>query len=93
MAPNELAALAINRVPFLKPREKLLLLEVCASPQQLATYRATVSRLKNEYNSRVALAKKANKNFPAGIIVMGTLADSGRTFCEFNNAWLWLMAP
>lgn len=36
MAPNELAALAINRVPFLKPREKLLLLEVCASPQQLA---------------------------------------------------------
>ena len=36
MAPNELAALAINRVPFLKPREKLLLLEVCASPERLA---------------------------------------------------------
>ena len=36
MAPNELAALAINRVPFLKPREKLLLLEVCATPERLS---------------------------------------------------------
>ncbi len=36
MAPNELTALAINRVPFLKPREKLLLLEVCATPERLA---------------------------------------------------------
>jgi DNA processing protein len=36
MAPDELTALAINRVPFLKPREKLLLLEVCATPERLA---------------------------------------------------------
>lgn len=36
MAPDELAALAINRIPFLKPREKLLLLEVCATPERLA---------------------------------------------------------
>jgi DNA processing protein len=37
MAPDELAALAINRIPFLKPREKLLLLEVCAAPERLAS--------------------------------------------------------
>ena len=36
MALDELTALAINRVPFLKPREKLLLLEVCATPERLA---------------------------------------------------------
>lgn len=64
-----------------------------AYQNELAIYRQTVTRLKNEYNARAAQAKKANKNFPAGIIVMGTLADSGRTYCEFNNAWLWLMAP
>ncbi len=64
-----------------------------AYERALAEYRATVSRLKNEYNNRVALAKKANKNFPAGITVFGAVAESGRTMCEFNNAWLWLMAP
>jgi DNA processing protein len=35
MAPDELAALAINRIPFLKPREKLLLLELCPTPERL----------------------------------------------------------
>jgi DNA processing protein len=36
MAPSELVALAVNRVPFLKPREKLLLVELCATPERLA---------------------------------------------------------
>jgi len=59
----------------------------------LNEYRQTVSRLKNEYNTRVALARKANKIFPAGIVAMGAMAESGRTMCEFNNAYLWLIAP
>ena len=59
----------------------------------VAEYRQTVSRLKNEYNTRVALAKRANKTFPAGVVAMGALAESGRTMCEFNNAYLWLIAP
>jgi DNA processing protein len=36
MGPNELLALAVNRVPFLRPREKLLLCEVCAHPGRFA---------------------------------------------------------
>ncbi len=59
----------------------------------VAEYRRTVSRLKSEYNTRVALAKKANKIFPAGIVAMGAMAESGRTMCEFKNAYLWLIAP
>jgi len=59
----------------------------------VAEYRQTISRLKSEYNNRVAIAKKANKNFPAGIVAMGAMAESGRTMCEFNNAYLWLIAP
>lgn len=34
MAGDELLGLAVNRVPFLKPREKALLLEVCASAER-----------------------------------------------------------
>jgi DNA processing protein len=36
MGPRELLALAVNRVPFLRPREKLLLCEVCADPGPFA---------------------------------------------------------
>ena len=36
MATSELVALAVNRVSFLKPREKLLLVELCATPERLA---------------------------------------------------------
>jgi len=34
MASDELLALAVNRVPFLKPREKALLLELCGTPER-----------------------------------------------------------
>lgn len=64
-----------------------------AYQRALSEYRALVSRLKNEYNRRVAIANKANKNFPAGIVAMGAFAESGYTKCEFNNAWLWLIGP
>lgn len=59
----------------------------------VAEYRAVVARLKDEYNRRVAIAKRANKNYPAGIVAMGAMAESGYTMCEFNNAWLWLIGP
>jgi hypothetical protein len=61
--------------------------------EAMATYRATVSRLKEEYNRRVAVAKRANKTFPAGIVAMGVIAESGRSLCQFNNTWLFLIAP
>lgn len=59
----------------------------------LAEYRSVVSRLKEAYNRRVALARRANKEYPAGIVAMGAMAESGYTMCEFNNAWLWLIGP
>jgi hypothetical protein len=61
--------------------------------RKLAAYRLAVQKAKDEYNRQVAISKKAEKKFPAGIVVMGALADSGRTQCTFNDAWLWLIAP
>jgi len=67
--------------------------QLAAYQRELSAYRLLVSRLKNEYNTRAAIAKKANKDYPAGIVAMGVLADSGRTMCQFDNAWLFLIAP
>jgi hypothetical protein len=59
----------------------------------VAKYKTLVSQLKNEYNQRVKLWKTANKDFEDGFVSMGAMAESGRTRCEFNNAWLWLIGP
>jgi len=61
--------------------------------QALATYNATVARLKAEFERRVAFARTANKIFPAGIVMMGAVAESGHTFCQFKDTWLWHIAP
>lgn len=79
--------------PPAKPPNILDPVARAAYERAVAEYRQAVSKLKNEYNRRVALAKKANKNFPAGIVAMGAMAESGYTKCEFNNAWLWHISP
>jgi hypothetical protein len=61
--------------------------------QALATYKSTVAKLKSEFNTRLAYARTANKIFPAGIVMMGAVAESGRTRCVFKNTWLWQIAP
>jgi hypothetical protein len=58
---------------------------------KLAEYKAEVNKLKNEYNRRVALWNKLDKNFPSGFTALGVVADSGQTACDFSNAWLWLI--
>jgi hypothetical protein len=58
--------------------------------QQLAVYRA-ISRLKNEYNARVAVAKRANKIFPAGY-GDGCSSRFWTHDCQFNNTWLFPLA-
>ncbi len=59
--------------------------------QAMAQYNKDVAPLKAEYNQRVALWNKLPKSFPSGFTALGAVADSGRTVCDFNNAWLWLI--
>jgi hypothetical protein len=58
---------------------------------EMAAHRALVNRLKSEYDNRVRLWKTVDKNFERGFVALGVAAESGRTQCEFNNSWLWLM--
>jgi hypothetical protein len=57
----------------------------------LAAHRTLVSRLKNEYDERVRVWRSVDKNFERGFVALGVVAQSGRTKCDFNNSWLWLM--
>jgi hypothetical protein len=57
----------------------------------LADYRALVTRLKAEYERRLSLWRKLDKEFERGFVSLGVVAQSGRTQCDFNNAWLWLL--
>jgi hypothetical protein len=59
--------------------------------QSLAEYHRLVNRLKQEYNQRLRLWEELDKDFERGFVALGVVAQSGRTQCEFNNAWLWLM--
>ena len=63
-----------------------------AYQQAVAAYKEQVNKLKAEYEKRRQLWNTLEKDFPAGMVAMGAAADSGRTVCEFNNAWLWLIA-
>jgi hypothetical protein len=62
-----------------------------AYQRALAEYRSVVNRLKDEYDKRLRLWRTLDKDFDRGFILLGVVAQSGRTRCDFNNAWLWLM--
>lgn len=59
--------------------------------QSLAEYQRLVNRLKEEYNQRLRLWEKMDKDFDRGFVALGVVAESGRTQCEFTNAWLWIL--
>ncbi len=62
-----------------------------AYQRALAEYNRQVKQLKDEYARRAKLWKEVDKNFESGFTALGVVAESGKTVCEFNNAWLWLI--
>ena len=89
--PNDpLPALQLPQKPV-KPSILTDPAALLAYQQALAEYQLQIKKLKEEYNHRVALWSKAEKNFPSGYTALGVVAQSGRTLCEFNNSWLWLI--
>ena len=59
--------------------------------QTLAEYRRLVNKLEEEYKQRQRLWSTLEKDFERGFVAMGVVAQSGRTQCDFDNAWLWKM--
>jgi hypothetical protein len=59
--------------------------------REVAEYQRLVNQLKEEYNERLRLWRTLDKDFERGFVALGVVAQSGRTQCDFDNSWLWLM--
>ena len=54
-------------------------------------YQQVVADIQATYRKRLDTFKTAETKFDRGFIAMLALSESGKTHCEFNNAWLWLI--
>jgi hypothetical protein len=58
---------------------------------QVAEHEKVVQRLKNTYDQSVSNYYKAKAVFREGFLAMIAASESGKTVCNFNNAWLWMI--
>ena len=64
------------------------------SPQNDATNRLTVvgqGPTLTVYTNGTRVGQFTNDRFDRGFIALVALSESGRTVCQFNNTWLWLL--
>jgi len=59
--------------------------------KKLADHDQAVKDIKADYYSRQQELSNANTVFERGFIALVVLSESGRTQCQFNNTWLWLI--
>jgi hypothetical protein len=56
----------------------------------LEKHEEEVEQIQANYRARVAAYQKYNTNFERGFVAMAVFSESGRTACQFENAWLWV---
>lgn len=59
--------------------------------QQQAEYEAVVAQIRGNYRARQEAFESADTVFDRGFIAMVALNESGKTICQFDSAWLWLI--
>lgn len=59
--------------------------------QRQAEYQTVVAQIRAEHRQRMETFEQADKEFDRGFIAMVGLSESGRTICQYDNAWLWLI--
>jgi len=59
--------------------------------KKLADHDQAVNDITADYHARQKELSNANTVFERGFIALVVLSESGRTHCEFNNTWLWLI--
>jgi hypothetical protein len=50
-----------------------------------------VSQVQSNFNAALANYKKTQAVFDKGFLAMLGVSESGKTVCQFDNAWLWLI--
>jgi hypothetical protein len=56
-----------------------------------AEYEQVVAEINATYRERLEALETADTQFERGFVAMVGLSESGRTLCQFNNTWLWLI--
>lgn len=56
----------------------------------LEKHKEEVEQIQANYRAHVAAYQKYNTNFERGFVAMAVFSESGRTACQFENAWLWI---
>jgi hypothetical protein len=59
--------------------------------QQLAEYEDQVAQIQDNYASLLGRHEANAPVFEKGFVSLVTVAESGHTTCQFDNAWLWLI--
>ena len=58
---------------------------------QLKEYEEIISQSQSSYNTALANYSNNPAVFEDGFLAMIALSESGRTVCQFDKAWLWLL--
>ncbi|NWG08469.1 MAG: hypothetical protein HXY35_17460 [Chloroflexi bacterium] len=58
---------------------------------QKAEYDAVVEQIQSNFRARQRAFQNADKVFERGFVALVALSESGRTSCQFDNGWLWLI--
>jgi hypothetical protein len=56
----------------------------------LEKHEEEVERAQANYRARVAAYQQYDTNFERGFVAMAVFSESGKTSCQFDNAWLWI---
>ena len=59
--------------------------------KQLEEYQDMVSQVNTNYGIALNNYKKTDAVFDKGFVAMIGVSESGKTMCQFDNAWLWLI--
>jgi hypothetical protein len=79
--------------PPVKPSDLLDKLGQEQYAKQLREYEQVVEQIRAQYNARLKEFRQADKTFERGFIAMVALSESGKTTCQFDDSWLWLIEP
>ncbi len=66
---------------------------LAAYQAELEKYEEEITQARGAFRSQQSAYDKYNTKFERGFVAMVALSESGRTVCEFNNAWLWRIEP
>jgi len=61
--------------------------------QQLADYEKLVTDINNNHTALLGRNPENNPIFEKGFVGMISISESGRSICQFDDIWLWIIEP